>query len=468
MRTGRRWRRAFVWLLALIALVGVSLALLVYSLQPKTLARLPLGDGRILQIEGVTYGLKHRTGSDSIFKRVAPWLPSGLHRYLGLEQRANDITLDRPGLVIWVNAVSEKYGTNIDCQGIRVEMEDQHGDLLGESTRSWFGGQTFWRVGHVFYCYPRDESKLMVHVTPWQKGQKATARISNPQPSQLASWTGKGLPQSEKVGPFEVRLSNLTTRTNGEGKKAYYETATRYFKPVFEVLENGQPAGGWSKPEWSAESPNGNRGQFLGIHQPVLRFISVTYPEVTNVRAAQLIVSLPPINVATMTTNQWWNSTNSYASNSVIVLGMFQRGTHNFSQGIYESSSATVNGPRGGAPSGWTGQSRQINPLQMKYTDSHYTPVPTIYIQVKSPQADPRLVHSEVDLSAEELGRLAIRLRDEHGLYWLAKSEGSVQGIQPFLVQLPPEVTNVVAELILLKPIKAEFLVDTKSGIGPN
>jgi len=466
MRTGRRWRKAFLRILAIIALAAVALVLLVFSSRPKTLARLPLGDGRILQIEGVTYGINHRMGSDSIFKRVAPWLPTGLHRYLGLERRANDITLDRPGLVIWVNAISEKYGTNVDCQGIRVEIEDQHGDLFGESTSSWYGGQTFWRVGHVFYCYPREERRLVVHVTPWRKAT-ATARIANPQPSQPANWTGKGVPQRERVGGFEVRLSSLITRTNGQGKNAFHETATRYYEPAFQVFENGQTADGWSKPEWSAESPNGNRGQFLGVHQPVLRFISVTYPEVTNVRAAQLIVSLPALNVATMTTNQWWNSTNSYGPKTLVVLGMFQRGTHNFSQGIYESSSATVNGPRGGAPSGWTGQSRQINPLQMKYTDSHYTPVPTIYVQVKSPQADPRLVHSEVDSSAEGLGRLAIRLRDELGTYWLAKSEGSVQGIQPFLVQLPPEVTNVVAELVLLKPLKAEFLVDTKSSIGP-
>lgn len=451
----------FLWLFALIVLAAISLVLLDMTSRPKTVARLSLGDGRILQIEGVTYGVKHRIGSDSILKRFAPWLPSRWHPYLGLERRANDITLDHPGLVIWVNAVSEKYGTNVDCQGIRMEMEDKQGDLFGESTRSWFGGQTFWRVGHVFNCYPREERELVVHVTPWQKGQKAMARISNPQPSQPANWAGKGMPQSEKVGPFEIRLSNLVTHTNGQGKKSYYETATRYFEPVFEVFENGQPAEGWTKPEWSAESPNGNRGQFLGVHQPVLRFTSVIYPTVTNVRAAQLIVSLPQVNVATMTTNQWWNSTNSYGANTVVVLGMFQRGTHSFSDGIYESSSSTVNGPRGGAPSGWTGQSRQINPLQMKRTDSHYTPSPTIYVQVKSMQADPRVQHSEGDSSAEDPGRLAIRLRDDQGFYWLAKSEGPVQGIQPFLLQLPSEVTNVVAELVLLKPLKAEFFVNT-------
>lgn len=36
-----------------------------------------------------------------------------------------------------------------------------------------------------------------------------------------------------------------------------------------------------------------------------------------------------------------------------------------------------------------------------------------------------------------------------------------VNGIQPFLVDLPSEITNGVAEVVLLKPLKADFLVDT-------
>jgi hypothetical protein len=33
----------------------------------------------------------------------------------------------------------------------------------------------------------------------------------------------------------------------------------------------------------------------------------------------------------------------------------------------------------------------------------------------------------------------------------------------PFLIELPPAVTNVVAEVVVLKPVEAEFLVNTEN-----
>ena len=65
--------------------------------------------------------------------------------------------------------------------------------------------------------------------------------------------------------------------------------------------------------------------------------------------------------------------------------------------------------------------------------------------------------------------RLGFRLRDEPGRYWLAKSEpeGSVDGVWPFLVEVPPEVTTVSGEVVLLKPIQAEFTVQTDSPAEP-
>src|SRR5262249_17784026 len=134
-----RWKKVLLLFFAFVGVLVVIAVFIIVGSRPKTLTRLPLGDGRILQIEGVTYGTNHRIGSDSVFKRVAAWIPAGLQRYIGLERRANDVTLDHPGMVVWVNAVSEKYLTNVDCQGIRMEFVDKNGDLFGEETSSWFG-----------------------------------------------------------------------------------------------------------------------------------------------------------------------------------------------------------------------------------------------------------------------------------------------------------------------------------------
>ena len=43
----------------------------------------------------------------------------------------------------------------------------------------------------------------------------------------------------------------------------------------------------------------------------------------------------------------------------------------------------------------------------------------------------------------------------------IEESQGIRDGIRRFRVELPPEVTNVVPELVLLKPTQAEFLVKT-------
>jgi len=130
---------------------------------------------------------------------------------------------------------------------------------------------------------------------------------------------------------------------------------------------------------------------------------------------------------------------------SIPVLGIFTNGVHVFLDGVYQTNPAVKMGAvRGGAPSGWTGQSRRVSPTRVDFWAGHYTPVPVIYVQAK-------------ELNATE--RLAVRLRDETGHYWLAKPEGNNQGIKPFLVELPPEVKTVVAEFVLLRPVHADFLV---------
>lgn len=461
------WKQILICLLAAIGLAIVLIVGLAIALRPRAPVQLPLGDGRTLQIEGVTYGVEHQMGGDSPLKRFRPWLPGVVARFSALDRDANHIVLERPGLVVWVNAVDSADQTNVDCQGIRMEFVDQNGDLFGAETSSWFGGQSFWRVGHVFYCYPRDECDLTLRVTTWKEGKTSVAKILNPNPIKPAEWAGGPVTQSKSVGKFEMRLASLTLRTNGQGRKAYYETAARYFQPVVEVFENGKPAGGWSEPEWFAESPNGNRGQFLGVHQPALQFVTTVYPEATNARAVQLIATLPRTDISALSTNQWWNSTNSYGSHTVEVLGLFLRGTHSFSEGVYQNSSATVNGPHGGAPSGWTGMTQQVTPFRTKETHNHYTPGPVIYLRVKSsaPRAS-QLDHESRSL-ADGSERLALRLRDDRGLYWLAEPENPVDGIHPFLIKLPSEVTNIVPELVLLKPMKAEFLINTKDIVVP-
>jgi len=58
-------------------------------------------------------------------------------------------------------------------------------------------------------------------------------------------------------------------------------------------------------------------------------------------------------------------------------------------------------------------------------------------------------------------GRFAVRFRDENDGLWVAKPGDMADGIQLFMIVLPSEVTSVVPEVVLLKPVTAEFQVLT-------
>jgi hypothetical protein len=120
-----------------------------------------------------------------------------------------------------------------------------------------------------------------------------------------------------------------------------------------------------------------------------------------------------------------------------------------FCEGEYDTNSPAGMSPvHGGAKSGWVGRTRRINPLQTKHEDGHYTPDATIYLRAP-------------DLKEPE--RLAVRLKDSEGKYWeaAAETQGSPQGIHPFMLRLPTNITTIVPEIVLLKPVEAEFLVNT-------
>jgi len=442
------WRKLLWLVVAFNLLLGFVFLRPLFESKPS-LPKLTLADGRILQIEGVTHGTHHRIGRRSVlFERFGPWLPQTLRDWFAPRSPENTIDLDRPGLVVWVNALDPVSGTNVDCQGIRTEFVDRDGDLFSSAKSGWFGGQKFWRVGHVFYAYPRGEEQLTFRVTPWMKGRDTpvTAQFANPHVTQPANWSGEPLPQSKNVGPYQITLSRLNLRTN---ETKYWQTPSVWLEPDWELRRDGQAVSGWSPPEWLAEDATGNRGQQLGRHQPVLRFVATIYPTATNVDAAVLIGVLPGIDPITLTNPVLWNAKLAAGTNEFVALGICPPGSYTFSGGNFDPTGPTMGAVQSGAPSGWTSQSRRLTPLAVKRWSSHYTPHPTIYLRAPS---------------LPEPARLGLRLRDELGRYWATEPEpqGAAGGVRPFLLKLPAGVTNVVPELVLLHPLEADFLVRTK------
>lgn len=444
------------WLACFAILLAIAGFLVIRPLfeHRGPLAQLNLGDGRILQIEGVTFGTNHHIGTRSIFvDRFGQWMPQKLRRYLDPKVPENTINSERPALVVWVNAINAETGTNVDCQGIRTEFVDKHGDLFGADTSSWSGSPTFWRVGHIFYSYPRAEERLTFRVTPWKKNKNTPmdAQFANPHVVQAAKWSGEPLPQAKTLGPLEITLVELKAKTN---ETKYWQTASTYFEPAWQLRQGGLTAQGWGDPEWSAEDPTGNRGQHLGRHQPTLRFSVSVYPQATNANLLVTVTALPRVDLNILTNQTLWNSKLSIGTNEVVALGVCPAGAYTFTGGDFDPTGPRMGAVRGGAPSGWTGQTKRLTPMKVQTWHGHYTPKPTIYLhadQLKGPD------------------RLALRVKDDSGRVWAAKPEpqGHPDGVYAFLLELPTEVTNIVPELVLLRPVEAEFLVNTGSAATP-
>src|SRR5437660_5067071 len=125
-------RVKLLWsLLGVVLVISLTLGCLLLVAHPKSPIQVALADGRILQIEGVTYGTRHRIGNKSmIAERLGPWLPWRLRAFVQPKVPEASIELDRAALVVWVNAIDPVTGTNIDCQGIRTEFVNSSGDLF--------------------------------------------------------------------------------------------------------------------------------------------------------------------------------------------------------------------------------------------------------------------------------------------------------------------------------------------------
>jgi hypothetical protein len=209
------------------------------------------------------------------------------------------------------------------------------------------------------------------------------------------------------------------------------------------------------KGEWLAEDPIGNKGQHLGVHQPVIKYSATFYPSPTNKEAALPVDTLPQTSVTHLQSIAWWSKKSQFENVSIEALGMFPAGSYVFSEGQFLTNSPVTMGPvSGGAPYGWTSEDKPITPIKVQSFYGHYSITnPIIYLRA---------------LKMDPKNQLAVRLRDEQGRYWLTKSEGEgwSEGIYPFIVQLPPDVTNVVPEIVVLKPVEAEFMVNVPEAAG--
>jgi hypothetical protein len=335
----------------------------------------------------------------------------------------------------------------VDCQGLNIEFRDNQGNIFGEDHPHWFGGKSFWRVGHLFYAFPRNSKTLNVRAKCYRRTNTVEMVVPNPGFTEPAAWTGNPLPITVNQGEYAVVCNRLTIRTNREG---WRNSASIYWAPEFELRRDGQKQeGGWDL-EWSEEDRYGNKGKELGVSEPILKFFSTFVPRATNLNAAIVLTRLPLVTLPALT-NAWWNIGVTNEAQGFTILGVFPSGAYTFSEEgelLLTNPPARFSAVSGGARSGWMSQSRRVTPSRNVTYYGHYSDVPVIYVKFAEPAGE---------------DRIGIRLIDEQKNLSLAEVEpqGKAAGVLPFLIRSAGEAESVTPELVLLPRVKAEFLVKT-------
>lgn len=410
----------------------------------------PLDNARTILVEAVTYGTNHVVGSKSVLvEHLGPWLPDAARDFLAPKLPQTSIDRSPGTLVVWLNAVNPHTRAWVDCQGLRLEFVDEHGDLWGTKTSSWHSFENkFFRIAHIFEAYPRAATNLTLRITSRRSGDTVVTSFPNPHVAEPASWSGEPIPVRRQVDGLNVVLQDLSVRTKGGPEKSW-ETPARYWQPEWRLLSGKEEAVGWREPEWSATDPLGNRGQVLGVHQPVLRYSVTWMPEVTNASATKVAVVLPSASIGRSSKDSLWFRTNVIEGVDVVAMGLMTSTMNYFMDGNYQAVPELPIGPtRGGSPTGWVMTSKRVTPLRTLTQYGHYVDRPTLYLKVDDPSLSKRI---------------GVRVRDEQGRIWPTTRQPGrgVAGIVPFMLDVPSDVTTVIPEIVLLNPLEAEFTVRT-------
>jgi len=414
------------------------------------LAEVAIDDGRIIIVDAVTYGTNHVVGDRSEFaERFGPWITKPVRDFFTSESPQSSIRSAPDTLVVWLTALNANSRTNVDCQRLRVEFVDEQGDVWGTTTSSWHAyDNNFYRIGHVFEAYPRAAKELTFRITPRRSTNSYSVTIPNPHVVIAAKWAGQSLPASTITNGLELVLHDLQIRTNGGPTKSW-QTPAKYWQPEWKFLSGGEPVEGWREPEWTATDPLGNRGQFLGVRQPVIRYAVKLVPEATNASATSVAAMLPSASISAGAANTLWFRTNRIEGAEVVSIGLMTSVMNHFMEGEYQAVPVLPIGPtQGGAPTGWVSAGKRVSPLKVITQLGHYSDRPTVYL---------RCTDAAV---AEQLG---VRVRDDQGRIWPTTRErgGGADGIIPFMLDVPSSVSHVVPEIVFLKPLEAEFTVLT-------
>jgi len=408
-----RSRRAVIlWIVFSVFGVATVVALCLYRLKPLSHPQeVTFADGTILKIEAVTVGKDHSFASHPLREKLRSWLPKPCRPWLGKSTFSAKMETAPDSIVIWIsqsdptrpNALfpgSESHYI-IDCHGCRFESRNR---TINKAAAGCVKAVTF-------EGFPRGDETFDYFIAVGSRNTPTRFRITNPVKIAPMQWTPQELPITRTNGDLVAQLRALNSisfpqapfdpdiRLIGPPDSRFWENVS---VRIFDPLGKCAPrAFCTNNPVWRIEADF--------FRKPTAPFRADEILRITN-------VSIPPKDGITQL-----RRTNRVQGSLVIVDSL---------QGAaYVAQDPRLLALDGPALLIWSQQWHGESKLMVKARD--------------------------------DAGRtLVTRARDQ-------LPAGSRQPFNPehrlFEIQTWPESKSLTIEVIIQKPVRFEFFIDTKA-----
>ncbi len=266
-----------------LVIVGLLLMALLGPTQSLRNNEFLMPDGKVLRIEGVTWGKTHRL--DFEYQPIGPW---GFW-----DRRRQPIThgLGIDQLTVWMTCHDARTGRSVDFDWWSESVAvDAHGDEIPDNNPQFWqmgprgtgaggGSRPFhadrtgydsWLVFSSFPAFRTDQGRFKLQLKNLAGDVATTIELTHPSPPVAQTWRAEELPATKTSGDLAVTLKSLRAdfhwNTSNGVKKKYW-----YYSPETTVSVNGQPAADWYVSLMETTDPLGNNqnyGQSLSIREP--------------------------------------------------------------------------------------------------------------------------------------------------------------------------------------------------------
>lgn len=267
-----------------LVVVGLSLLALLAPKQSLRANEVLLPDGKVLRIEGITWGKNHLLNYE--------YSPAGAWEFWNRRTMPLQTGYGHDLLMVWMTCDDARSGRSHDFDWWSGSVvTDAHGDELSDANpqhwqlgargssggggarpfRADRSGFDHWIVSSTFPAFRTDQGRFKLCVKNLAGDVVATFDLAHPSPPAAQTWQAEELPATKSAGDVSVSLKRLQPNfhwnTNNGVKQKWW-----YYSPEASVTENGQPTNEWFTALLNVSDPLGNHfqnGQQLSMREPV-------------------------------------------------------------------------------------------------------------------------------------------------------------------------------------------------------